>query len=430
MSSRLLRGCLAAVLLAHGALASAAETGLRYISTAGDYIGGGIQQTLKAPAANIGVDGSNAQVVRASVSDANNWWSLEFAAPSGAALALGSYADASRYPFQSPLRPGLSMSGNGRGCNELRGWFRVLELERDAAGTLKRLAVDFVQNCEVNGPPLYGVLRYRSNLPLTVPSLAAVAGPDVAVVSGEAVRLDGGQSFTRRKGATLTRRWTQLDGPAVVLDSDSAASPGFTAPAVPLEGATLRFGLEVSDGSGSTASDEVLVVVNSAQAPRTEVNFHGDAGDYITLGGSYRYRPADAQLRFERNFANGVSVSVYGGDWWNLDFAAPSGQKFKVGAYKGAARFPFQDTTQPGLSLYGAGRGCNTLTGKFNVRQAKFNKDGTPAVFEADFTQHCEGSRPAAYGQVLLNAVPVAQQAAQIAQARARLQANGATGLR
>ena len=249
-------------------------------------------------------------------------------------------------------------------------------------------------------------------------------------LAGEAVRLDGGQSFTRQKGATLTRRWTQLDGPAVVLDNDSAVSPGFTAPAVPLEGATLRFRLEVADGSGSTASDEVVVVVNSAQAPRTEVSFHGDAGDYITLGGSYRYRPADAQLRFTRNFDNGVSVSIDGGDWWSLDFAAATGQKFRVGAFKDAQRFPFQEGTHPGLSLFGAGRGCNTLTGKFNVRQAKFNKDGTPAVFEADFTQHCEGSKPAAYGQVLLNAVPVAVQAEQIAQARSRLRATGTTGTR
>ena len=170
MKTRTLRWALAGCLLAHGALATAAETGLRYISTAGDYIGGGIQQTLKTPNASISIDGSNPQRVGASVSDPNNWWSLDFAAPTGATLAVGSYADASRYPFQSPLRPGLSMSGNGRGCNTLRGWFRVLELERDAAGTLKRLAVDFVQNCEVNGPPLYGVLRYRSTLPLSVPT--------------------------------------------------------------------------------------------------------------------------------------------------------------------------------------------------------------------------------------------------------------------
>ena len=55
-------------------------------------------------------------------------------------------------------------------------------------------------------------------------------------------------------------------------------------------------------------------------------------------------------------------------DAWTLDFATPQGQALTAGTtYDNVARYPFQTSTQPGLSLYGDGRGCNTVTGSFTV---------------------------------------------------------------
>lgn len=404
--------------LAAQAGAAWAVTGLQYISTRGDWIGQGGRATYLAPAATVTASGS-AGVVQVTVTQGSDRWTLDFAAPAGSALVPGAYPAAARYPFQSPLGAGLSMAGNGRGCNQLLGWFRILEYRVDAAGVVSRLAVDFVQNCEITGPPLYGSLRIDSRRPLAVPDLVAVAGPDRSAIEGEAVLLDGSQSFARRNGPPALR-WTQVDGPAVALDDATALRPGFTAPPVGPEGATLQFRLDATDTAGRTAQDHVLVLVDSASAPRTQISFGGDPGDYITGGRSYRYDARNAVLGFTRNFGNGVSASINGDTFWWLDFAAAGGAALAPGVYENAQRFPFHDAGSPGLALYGDGRGCNTLSGRFTVHQAEFDAAGQPSRLEIDFEQHCEGAAPAARGQVLLNAVPHTRLAQRLRAARER----------
>jgi hypothetical protein len=393
---------------------------MKFVSSPGDYIGGGTTQTYKAPTATFTTTGSSNQA-HVSVTEGTHWWYLDFAAPQGQALAKGGYANAARYPFQSPLGAGLSVSGDGRGCNTLRGWFKVLEFEVDANNVVQKLAIDFEQNCEVTMPPLYGSVRINSSRPLTVPDLEAVAGADFAVHAGQTVTLDGSQSFSRRNPRGLSYRWTQVAGPAVTLANPAAFNPSFTAPQVPLAGDSLLFQLQVNDGGRQTSSDNVVVLVQNEATPRTELAFQGDAGDYISLGRSWFYDTSNAVFNVVRNFDNGVSLGVTGATWWYLDTAAPNNVPLSVGTYGGAQRFPFQPLTAPGLSLYGDGRACNTLTGEFTVHQAQYDSGGNPKVLEIDFTQHCEGGVPAAYGRFLLNATPSAQLAPRLVEARRRL---------
>lgn len=413
-----------ALLIGTQAPAALAVTGLSYVSTSGDYIGQGLSQTLKPTTVSVTASG-DAGSAHVQITNASLWWDLDFAAPQGTALLPGSYANAARYPFQSPMGAGLSMGGNGRGCNLAKGWFKVLEYRRNSAGQLTRLAIDFVQNCEVNGPPLYGAVRYNSPIALKVPTIAAVAGNDAAVLPGETVTLDGRQSFSRRF-AMQSYQWVQVDGPAVTLTNPASLSPTFVAPQVSGEGASLRFQLTVTNRKAETAVDDVVIFVQGPNAPRTEVKFHGDVGDYITGGRSYTYNPQNASISFSRNFAGGVSASISGDAWWTLDTAVPSGKTFRPGTYKNATRFPFQAATAPGLNLSGDGRGCNLLTGKFIVYQAKFDTSGKPTQLEMDFEQRCEGSSAAAYGTVLLNAVPHTTLARQLRQARERFAAQDA----
>lgn len=408
-----------ALLFAAQASAAFAVTGMKYISTPGDYIGQGMTQTFVPPSATITASAGGSGVVHVSVGDASNWWTIDFAAPGGSNLSRGGYPDAARYPFNSPMGAGLSMSGNGRGCNTLKGWFRVREYAVDANGAIARLAIDFLQNCEVFMPPLYGVVRINSAFPLVVPELAAIAGADFAVVSGQAAKLSATQSFSRFHSA-LTYKWTQVDGPAVALDNASSPTPGFIAPAVGADGDSLRFRLDVTEASGRSSHDDVVVVVESASAPRTQVSFQGDPGDYITGGKSYSYDTHNAIINFSRNFGGGVTASISGNTWWNFDSAPPSGAVLTTGTYLNAQRYPFQSPNSPGLSLYGDGRGCNTLTGNFTVHQATFDSSGNPQSLDLTFEQHCEGGAPAARGEVLLNAVPHATVAAHVRAARLR----------
>lgn len=65
------------------------------------------------------------------------------------------------------------------------------------------------------------------------------------------------------------------------------------------------------------------------------------------------------------------------GTYWSADFTPAAGDVLAPGTYTDATRFPFNGTG-PGLSVSGSGRGCNTLTGSFTVKQAVFNRlDGS-----------------------------------------------------
>jgi hypothetical protein len=75
--------------------------------------------------------------------------------------------------------------------------------------------------------------------------------------------------------------------------------------------------------------------------------------------------------------------------------------------YELATRFPFQAATVPGLSVSGEGRGCNTLTGRFEVLEVTYGPSGEVLTFAADFAQHCEGMGPALTGSIRYNAGPV-----------------------
>lgn len=128
-------------------------------------------------------------------------------------------------------------------------------------------------------------------------------------------------------------------------------------------------------------------------------------GDYIGGGVNRAFGPADGTLSGSAGSGGVVHLSFTSngfpfGEWWYLDFAAPSGTPLTVGTYTGATRYPFQSSGSPGLSIDGDGRGCNTLTGSFTITAIQFNTDGSLARFAANFEQHCEGGPAALTGSV------------------------------
>jgi hypothetical protein len=82
----------------------------------------------------------------------------------------------------------------------------------------------------------------------------ADAGADRTVRSGEVVALDGGASSSGRY------QWTQTYGPVVALDSTTAVSPTFVAPAV-TGTRQVRFRLIVRDRWGRSSTDFVHITV-------------------------------------------------------------------------------------------------------------------------------------------------------------------------
>jgi hypothetical protein len=128
-------------------------------SDSGDYIGQGQTWSHSQAADRIRVSDDGGSV-RFSIDTADGgWWYGTFAAPPGQQLAAQRYTDARRAPFADG-HPGLEVTGNGRGCNQLTGEFTVRVLERDANGTLRRFVVDFEQHCEGGEAALRGTFEF------------------------------------------------------------------------------------------------------------------------------------------------------------------------------------------------------------------------------------------------------------------------------
>jgi putative Ig domain-containing protein len=152
-----------------------------------------------------------------------------------------------------------------------------------------------------------------------------------------------------------------------------------------------------------------LLLTAKAHAGVTSLLITGDPGDYISGGQLLYFTPADGSLTVRANISNGVSVAFNTPSYdhfWYLDFAAPNKQFLAPGVYTNAVRYPYPYivSSQPGLSVVGDGRGCNTLTGSFEVKEAVYGPSGTMLSFRATFEQHCEGFAPAARGEIRYNA--------------------------
>lgn len=154
----------------------------------------------------------------------------------------------------------------------------------------------------------------------------------------------------------------------------------------------------------------LLCAARAAGLGDSSLTMTSDPGDYIGGGQSYSYTLADGSFfgQSSGNYSVNIAFSTPTfSHWWYLDFAAPGGLPLAVGHYTGATRYPFQNSSAPGLSVYGDGRGCNTLTGRFEVKRIRYGPGSTIESFWATFEQHCEGALPALRGEIRYN-IPVA----------------------
>jgi hypothetical protein len=365
------------------------------VSESGDWVGGGVSRAYRGT--------FSVRASQTSVHLAAGPFTFDFVAPSGRELTPGRYPGATRYPFQETGEPGLDVSGDGRGCNELTGSFTVLDIAPD------RLWIFYEQHCEGGDPAVFGEIRLgygEADSPLGVE--AGIIGwpsehPGVAV-RPYPIRV-------ANNGAT----------PAAVTSTVVAGGNDFTVisngcPASLAPGATCtvhvgftagragpRLGLlEISDGRGNVREISLSGVGISG---RTAWQMSGDAGDYISGGRSYAYTPQQgARMGGGGSETYAWMSADHADDWWSASFKAPQGQILLPGhTYTGATRYPF-NSGNAGLSVSGSGRGCNTLTGQFTVHEATYD-NGYLTGFRISFEQHCEGAVPALRGEVSWRAV-------------------------
>lgn len=136
---------------------------------------------------------------------------------------------------------------------------------------------------------LYGVDR-----PLSVS-----AGPNQTVNRGANVSFTTTNTDLNPQATITSYVWTQIAGPAVVLNNPNTATPSFTAPTVVAD-TVLTFRLTITDSIGATATTKVNVLVNGALRPllvnagtSQTVGYHQGS---ITLSGSATDSTAGAAI--------------------------------------------------------------------------------------------------------------------------------------
>jgi hypothetical protein len=121
-----------------------------------DFIFNGTMLVTAGVFTNIFQTNSRTLTLRVTPSDPSqgSQWFLDFETTQlGTDMVPGVYENAMRWPFETEGHPGLSIDGNGRGCNIVTGRFQVhfFELQPDNH-TIKRALLTFEQHCE--GGPL------------------------------------------------------------------------------------------------------------------------------------------------------------------------------------------------------------------------------------------------------------------------------------
>lgn len=163
--------------------------------------------------------------------------------------------------------------------------------------------------------------------------------------------------------------------------------------------------------SGSSLSAQIFQPVgynhDLATALETSLYFFSEPGDFIGQGQEWYSEPSTSTLGVN---GSGTTFASFFGGGWSARFESEAGRDLEVGFYDQATRYPFNDASEPGLSVTGMGRGCNRNGGQFEILALAYDASGNISAFDVEFAQFCENETgvgtPALFGRIRVNAVP------------------------
>jgi hypothetical protein len=215
---------------AHAAPATTAS--LSFSGDSGDYISQGKSWSYSTSSGDVLNVSGSASGVHVSITGYNgDWWTLDIDAPDQpipsqpASLAPGTYTNAHRYPFNG-TGPGLDLSGDGRGCNELTGSFTITNAVFGPQNYVQTFDATFEQHCEGGTAAARGEVHIANPpAPAAVPTGAAPTG--AAPTGGgptAAAPPAGAPTSAATNAATVGPQPSSTTGPAMRDASSSSTS--------------------------------------------------------------------------------------------------------------------------------------------------------------------------------------------------------------
>lgn len=141
-----------------------------FISSPGEYIGQG-KTYVTTNTADFSVSGTPSFIT---VNAFGYYFWID--GPGSSNLTVGLYENSARYPFNFDS-PGLSIVGNGRGCNTECGDFVINEIHTDSSGNIDRLWIIYTNHCECSSSSMTGEIRYNSTLAPDSPTPKTICVP-------------------------------------------------------------------------------------------------------------------------------------------------------------------------------------------------------------------------------------------------------------
>ncbi len=320
---------------------------------------------------------------------------IDLAAPAGADLAVGHYPGATRAGFNTLQlgEPGISIFGNGRGCNTVAGEFWIDEITF-AAGQVTSLAARFVHRCEGAGPPEIGWVSWNATRsygwlsPNPLQEFKTGTSANVVLTnSGDGPLLLGtpaltGAGFSIGAANTCT-------GQVVAPRGTCTISVKYVRTGIELRQQGL---LTVGDPAIGTEAANALLGVSPPPLPN---NFAALRGTGAWIVGSANLLGASSAQRLIPYSPSPRASLDFGG--YTIQLLPTAGSPFVIGHYGNWSN----PSVDPAVIVYGNGRGCTDVGGEFWVDDVS-TTDGQLTSLAARFIHTCQGGLPE-YGWITWN---------------------------
>lgn len=348
------------------------------------------------------------------------FWYIRIAPIKGRTLTIGQYEGVQTAPVQSPVAPGLSVSGNGSACDPVRARFNISDIAFDASGIVSRLAVDFEQYCGIAASPLYGSLRYNSAVPIS---------PRVSVGDAQTLRGNAGTTDALAVVSLSMPATSPVTATIKTVASTAVAGVDFTPVSttvrfavgetsktviVPIIGTRQprelrRFSVNIVSASVPIGDRSGDITIRDPNSRLTAFLANSDPDAWVWRTNYWHETPATTLIRSTAYIPwlgfnpprHGAFISTDRPHNWSLNFSGPDNTYLHAGDYLDAQALP----GHPSMDIIGVSRGCNFIDGKFRVNEVAHTSTRKFERLSIDFEAHCDYSLGKLYGFIRVNSL-------------------------